>query len=387
MNTGKVAIVGAGFSGAVVARTLADAGFASEVFDARSHVAGNCHTDRGPSGILEHVYGPHIFHTDRTEVWDYVRRFADFDPYVHRVKATTARGVFSLPINLLTLNQLTGQTMSPSEAQQYLERQAASSGVDHEPRTFEEQALRTVGRELYETFFRGYTVKQWGRDPSELPASVLKRLPIRFNYDDAYFGHPFQGIPRGGYTELVRKILDHPLIDVQLGVAVGRGDLHGFSHVVWTGPIDGYHDYCLGRLPYRTLTFERIEHEGDHQGCSMMNYCEEQVPFTRVTEHKHFAPWEQHRSTVVYREYSAEAGETDIPYYPVRLADDERLLGEYVQLARSARRVTFVGRLGTYRYLDMDVTIAEAMEAGARLCRALGTADGTVPSFLRDPLG
>ncbi|MCU0899536.1 MAG: UDP-galactopyranose mutase [Cypionkella sp.] len=365
-----ILIVGAGFSGAVIARELAEAGISSTVIDARDHIAGNCHTERCPqTGVMLHRYGPHIFHTDDAEVWSYVGARATFMPFRNQVKSTVGGQVFSMPINLHTINQFFGTTLRPAEAQAFIAARAVKS--DQPPASFEEQALHMVGPDLYEAFFKGYTEKQWGRSPRDLPASILKRLPMRFNYDDNYFNHRFQGIPAEGYTHLVARLLDHPKIALHLSTPYSADLAARHDHLFWSGPLDGYFGYRLGRLGYRTLDFERFTDTGDHQGCAVMNYPGADVPFTRITEHKHFAPWEQHDQTVCYREYAREAGEGDIPYYPIRLAAEQSLLTEYEALARAEQGVTFVGRLGTYRYLDMDVTIREALDvARAFLARA-----------------
>jgi UDP-galactopyranose mutase len=379
----KIGIAGAGFSGAVVARQFAEAGHRVDVFDTRPHIGGNCYTERRGDGVQVHVYGPHIFHTQWAHVWDYVNRFGEFRPYTHRVKATAQGSVYSLPVNLHTINQFFGTTMSPHEAAAFVESKAEGSIAD--PQTFEEQALRFVGSDLYQAFFAGYTSKQWGVSPTELPASILKRLPLRFNYDDNYFNHPFQGMPADGYTPIIEAILDHPSITVELGRAVTADELSSYEHAVWTGPIDAYFDYAEGRLAYRTLDFEEEAHEGDFQGCPVMNYCDRAVPFTRITEHKHFAPWEEHDSTVIYREFSRECGPDDIPYYPIRLVDDRAVLETYVDRASRTTGVSFLGRLGTYRYLDMDVTIKEALDAASTALAAV-EAGGPIPPFFLDPL-
>lgn len=381
----QVAVAGAGFSGAVVARVLAEAGHHVDVFDDRDHVAGNCHTERdADTDVMLHVYGPHIFHTQWSHVWDYVNRFGRFEPYSHKVKATAQGHVYSLPVNLLTINQFFGKTLSPGQAQDLVA--SLGDATIEEPVSFRDQGLRFLGKELYEAFFDGYTRKQWGVDPSELPASILKRLPVRFNYDDTYFDHPFMGIPVDGYTALVEGILDHPDIAVQLGRRVHRGELAGYHHCFWTGPIDTYFDDEFGPLGYRTLDFEVERHDGDYQGCPVMNYCDATVPHTRITEFKHFAPWERHDRTVIYREFSRACGPLDIPYYPIRQVREKAQLRSYVELARTAERTTFLGRLGTYRYLDMDVTIKEALEAGGRFLGCLSSGD-PVPAFFTDPLG
>lgn len=380
----EICVVGAGFSGAIIAHQLARQGHSVQVFDGRPHVAGNCYTERdAETGVLVHAYGPHIFHTDNERVWQLVNQFATFEPYINRVKAVTGGRVFSLPINLLTINQFFGKLFNPRQAAEFI-ASLADRGSD-EPKTFEEQALRFVGRELYEAFFKTYTLKQWGVHPSELPASILKRLPVRFNYDDNYFAHRYQGIPREGYTALVTRLLDHPLISVHLGQTWQRADATAFARVFYSGPIDGWYDHAEGRLGYRTLDFEPIRAEGDYQGCAVLNYCDDSVPFTRISEHKHFAPWEQHAGSLCFREYSRECGPGDLPYYPIRLVAEKAQLARYVAMARNERNVTFVGRLGTYRYLDMDVTIREALETADRFLEAWR--DQTpMPAFVNDPL-
>ncbi len=372
--------VGAGLSGAVIGRKLAEAGHRVTVVDARGHVGGNCHTERDDAtGVMVHVYGPHIFHTDDAEVWEYVNRFAAFQPYRNRVKTTSRGEVFSLPINLHTINQFYRKTLRPDEARAFIDEQADKTITD--PQTFEEQALRFVGPDLYEAFFKGYTIKQWGVQPSDLPASILKRLPVRFNYDDNYFFHRFQGMPEDGYTAMIAAILDHPAITLKLDTVFDRSEAGDYDHVFYSGPLDGWFGYELGRLGYRTLDFERFTYDGDYQGCAVMNYGEESVPYTRITEHKHFAPWESHEGSVCYREFSRFCQPEDIPYYPIRQVREKALLSDYVALAEQAQGVTFVGRLGTYRYLDMDVTIREALDTAAQFL-----AQGTAPAFVNAPL-
>ena len=367
----KIGIAGAGLAGSVIARELAESGHSVDIFEQRAHVAGNCHTARDPaSGILLHIYGPHIFHTDDDEVWSYVNRYMEFKSYVNRVKATTRGQVFSLPINLHTINQFFCKTLSPREARAFIEQQADLTISS--PQSFEEQALRFVGKDLYEAFFKGYTRKQWGVDPSALPASILKRLPIRFDYNDNYFAHRYQGMPSEGYTEMVKNILDHPRISVHLCESFHKEMAHNFSHVFYSGAIDGLYGYDIGRLPYRTLDFERIDYDGDYQGCAVMNYCDESVPFTRITEHKYFCPWENHVRTVCYREFSRPCGATDTPYYPIHLIQTDRLLEQYKERAKAEKNITFVGRLGTYRYMDMDVTIRTSLDTIHTWLRSAG---------------
>lgn len=359
-NSKNILIVGAGFTGAVIGRELAEQGHQVRIIDSRSHVAGNCYSERDEkTGIMVHTYGPHIFHTDNKEVWDYLNRFAEMMPYVNRVKTTVKGKVFSLPINLHTINQFFDTTCSPSEARALIESKSDQSISD--PQTFEEQALRFVGKELYEAFFKGYTIKQWGMSPAELPASILKRLPVRFNYDDNYFSHKYQGMPREGYTPIVENILNHPNIHVELEHHYQESDSQGIDHLFFTGPIDSWYDYRFGRLGYRTLDFEKFHTDDDFQGTAVMNYGEESVPFTRITDHKYFAPWEQHEGSVCYREFSRTCTPDDTPYYPIRQMGEMELLNKYLSLAEQEKNISFAGRLGTYRYLDMDVTIAEAL--------------------------
>jgi UDP-galactopyranose mutase len=380
----RYCIVGAGFSGAVIGRALAQAGHEVLVVDERPHVAGNCHSERdSETGVMTHVYGPHIFHTGDERVWAYVQQFGIMRPYRHRVQAVSGGLVYSLPVNLLTINQFFRKAMGPREAAAFV---ASKTRKIEEPANFEEQALSMIGPELYKAFFRGYTRKQWGLDPTRLPASILKRLPLRFNFDDSYFAHPHQAMPERGYTELVAGILDTPRLELRLGARFE--DLtEPFAHVVYSGPIDRYFGYDLGRLGYRTLDFEIIRAKGDYQGAAVINYCDEDIPFTRITEHKHFAPWEKDRSdgTILYREFSRFCGPNDIPYYPIRQTDEEAMLKQYVDRATAARGVTFVGRLGSYRYLDMDVTIGEALAAADGMLERIARG-AAIPTFFVQPL-
>lgn len=356
------AIVGAGFSGAVLARELATH-LSSKVLviDERAHVAGNCHTERDSgTGIMIHSYGPHIFNTSREDVWRYVNRFASFRSFTNKVKAVSRSGVYSLPVNLLTINQFFRRRFTPTEAREFIS--ARIERTNRKPRNFEEQALQMIGRELYEEFFYGYTRKQWGCEPSELPASILKRLPLRFNYDDNYYATRFQGIPEEGYTALVSRILDHPGIDVRLGKAYDSSIEGDSRHVFYTGPIDRFFNYSLGPLGYRTVLFERGETSGDYQGNAVINFTSADVPYTRIHEHKHFAPWEEHERTLYFHETSKETEAQDTPYYPKRLEADLKRLELYQELATRKAKVSFLGRLGTYRYLNMDQAIGEALD-------------------------
>jgi len=364
-----IAVAGAGLSGAVLARELAEHGnYRVILFEPRPHVAGNCHTERdAETGIMVHQYGTHIFNTNREDVWKYVNRFAQFVPFINRVKAVTSRGVFGLPINLLTINQFFQRTFSPRQAHEFV-RGLGELSIG-EPANFEEQALKFLGRELYEAFFYGYTKKQWGCEPRELPASILKRLPVRFNYEDSYYDTTYQALPREGYSAMITEILNHPNIEVRLGESFHRSMKSEFARVFYTGPIDGYFGYVAGRLAYRTVWFERIEDVGDYQGNPVINYCETQVPHTRIHESKHLTPWEKHERTVIFREFSRETSPEDVPFYPKRLAVDQSAFQQYAALAEQEVGVTFAGRLGTYRYLNMDQVIGEALDLSALTLR------------------
>lgn len=379
----RYCVVGAGLSGAVIARSLGEAGHKVLVVDERSHLGGNCHSARDPeTGVMTHVYGPHIFHTSNERVWSYVTRFAEMRPYNHRVVAVAKSAVYSLPLNLMTINQFFKRCMGPAEARAFI---ASKARKIEAPQNFEEQALALMGEELYEAFFKGYTSKQWGMDPTDLPASVLKRLPARFDYNDSYFAHHYQAVPSDGYTAMAENILRAPNVEVRLNCRFE--DLsENFAHVFYSGPLDRFFDFRLGRLGYRTLDFERMIDRGDYQGAAVINYCDADVPFTRITEHKYFAPWEKDKFdlTLCYREYSRAAGASDIPYYPIRLANEQKLLRSYIELARASEKVSFVGRLGTYRYLDMDVTIEEALIASDRLLALIARGEAP-PSFFVEP--
>ena len=382
----RFAIVGAGFSGAVVARELVEAGHTADVFDTRDHVAGNCHTARHETGVMVHTYGPHIFHTQHEHVWQYINRFGEMMPYRHKVKAISQGTMYSLPVNLKTINQFFDRDFDAQQAEEFIQSKADATITN--PVSFEDQGLRFVGRELYDAFFAGYTSKQWGVHPQELPASILARLPVRFNDDDSYFNHPYQAIPKDGYTPIVEAILQHESVKVHLGTRFdpsSHSEFGEFDHVVWTGPIDAYFGFEFGRLGYRTLDFVPEVCDGDYQGHPVVNYCDVDVPYTRITEHKHFAPWEEHSRTIVYREFSRLCGESDTPYYPIRLVKEKEQLLNYVQRARKARGVTFIGRLGTYRYLDMDVTIHEALLASKAMLECLAKHQ-PLPSFSIDPM-
>ena len=359
----KYLIIGSGFSGAVVAEQLSkNPDNKILILEERNHIGGNCYTERDKeTNIMVHKYGPHIFNTDNEEIWNYIQNFCEMIPFVNRVKSIYKSEVYSLPINLHTINQFFKKNLNPREAKLFIENIAQKNIV--EPQNFEEQALKFIGKDLYEAFFYGYTKKQWGCEPSELPASILKRLPVRFNYNDNYYNNPFQGIPKEGYTSIFEKMLDSENIEVLLNTKFDESyDLSGFDHIFYTGPIDAFFNYKHGKLSYRTVFFEKHFSEDDYQGNAVINYADPEIPYTRIHEHKHFTPWESHEKTVYFKEFSKETEEEDIPYYPKRLSKDLEILSKYETEKEGLEKITFIGRLATYRYMDMHHVIGEALE-------------------------
>lgn len=364
-------IVGAGFSGCVMANRLsALQNCTIDIWESRNHIGGNSHTSRDEAtGIMIHHYGPHIFNTDKIEIWDFVNQFGEFRPYVHRVKAVSNGKVYPLPVNLATINQLFEKNLSPSQAKDFISG-LGNKGIS-EPKNFEEQALKFIGEKLYHAFFYGYTKKQWGCEPSELPASILKRLPVRFNYNDNYHNCLYTGIPVDGYSAVMQKMIANSNVRLYLNKSFipDAAEQNHYDHIFFTGPLDAFYQYQLGRLGYRTVSFERHETDGDYQGTTQMNYCDEDIPYTRIAEHKHFTPWEQHEKTVYFKEYSRETGNNDVPYYPKRLTTDKETLLKYRNLALNETRVSFLGRLATYRYMDMHHVIAEAIALSVKFIK------------------
>jgi UDP-galactopyranose mutase len=359
----KFLIIGAGFSGAVIAEQLSkDPENRIVVIDERIHIGGNCYTERDTeTNVMVHKYGPHIFNTDNKEVWDYIQQFGEMVPFVNRVKSIFQGNVYSLPINLHTINQFFEKTLDPKEAKSFIDS-VADKTIEN-PQNFEEQAMKFIGKDLYKAFFYGYTKKQWGCEPTDLPASILKRLPIRFNYNDNYYANAYQGIPRDGYTAIFENMLSAPNIEVRLDTKFDKSwNVEEYEHIFYSGPIDAFFAYKYGRLSYRTVYFEKGITEGDYQGNPVINYADPSVDYTRVHEHKHFTPWEEHDKTVYFKEYSKETEENDIPYYPKRLKGDIEILEKYKNDAVALNNFSFVGRLATYRYMDMHHVIAEALE-------------------------
>lgn len=363
------AIVGAGFFGSVCARELTDAGHRVTVFEKRDHIGGNCFTHYvEEADCHQHVYGAHIFHTSHKPTWDYVNRFAEFNHYVNRVKVNFRGTLYSFPINLMTLQQLWGVT-TPEQAEAKLQR--VREPIDN-PQNMEAWCLANIGRELYETFVEGYSTKQWKRPPSELPASIIKRIPIRLTYDDNYFTDPYQGIPKGGYTAIFEKLLEG--IEVQLGVdALEQRDalLSQFDHLIHTGPIDAFFDHEFGPLQYRSLRFEtELLDQRDYQGNAVVNYTEASVPYNRIYEHKHFDLSLKADKTFISREYPDDWEPGKIEYYPMVTDDNLARYRQYVAKADALQLpVTFGGRLGLFRYYDMHQVIAAALTTVGKLLK------------------
>lgn len=353
-------IVGAGLTGAVFAHEAKKIGKKCLVIDRRDHIAGNVYTEE-VEGINVHRYGAHIFHTSMKDVWGYVNQFAEFNNYVNSPIANYKGEIYNMPFNMNTFSKMWG-VVTPAEAKAKIQEQIDAEGIG-EPQNLEEQALSLVGRDIFEKLVKGYTEKQWGRDCKDLPASIIKRLPCRFTYDNNYFNDRFQGIPMGGYTKMVANMLE----GVEVRTGVEYKDLIAeqpniADRVIYCGPIDSFYDYSLGQLEYRSLRFEtEVLDEADHQGVAVMNYNEREVPYTRVIEHKHFEFGTQPK-TVVTREYPADWKPGDEPYYPINDERNTALYEQYRELADREGKVVFAGRLGGYKYYDMDKAIAAAFE-------------------------
>ena len=359
-------IVGAGLYGATVARELTDAGHSVLVIDKRSHIAGNVYTEK-MEGINVHIYGAHIFHTNNKQVWDYVNRFSVFNRFTNSPVANYHGELYSLPFNMYTFNKMWG-VVTPEEAAAKIEEQRKEAGIT-EPKNLEEQAISLVGTDIYEKLIKGYTQKQWGRPCTELPAFIIKRLPVRLTFDNNYFNALYQGIPVGGYTKMVETMLKG--IEVQLNVDYLADKAKWDSvaeKVIYTGPIDAYFEYCLGNLEYRSVRFEtEVLDKPNFQGNAAVNYTDAETPWTRIIEHKWFEFGKDEigndlPKTVISREYSSEWKLGDEPYYPVNDEKNGNLYQEYKKLADKETNVVFGGRLGEYKYYDMDQVIAAALE-------------------------
>ena len=356
-------IAGSGLFGLTVAERCArDLGLRVLVVERRDHIGGNAYSEIEPAtGIEVHRYGAHLFHTSNERVWEYVNRFTAFTDYRHRVYSVFKGRVYPMPINLGTICAYFGRAMGPDEARRLIAEQAAEVA---DPRNLEEKAISLIGRPLYEAFVRGYTAKQWQTDPRDLPPEIITRLPVRYTFDNRYFADRYEGLPRDGYASWLERMADHPRIEIRLGTDFFDLDAAGSVPVVYTGPLDRYFGHREGALGWRTLDFEpEVLATGDFQGTPVMNYADEDVPYTRIHEFRHFHPERESPPdrTVIVREYSRFAEPGDEPYYPIDTAADRGRLARYRELARAERGVLFGGRLGTYRYLDMHMAIASAL--------------------------
>ena len=353
-------IVGAGLYGAVFAREMTDRGKKVLVIDKRDHIAGNVYTEE-VEGIQVHWYGAHIFHTNDRNVWDYINRFAEFNRYTNSPVANYRGEIYDLPFNMNTFNKMWG-VVTPDEAKRKIEEQRTTAGIA-EPQNLEEQAISLVGADIYEKLVKGYTAKQWGRPCTELPAFIINRLPVRFTYDNNYFNARYQGVPTEGYTRMVERMLEG--VEVRLGTDYleNRAALDALAEkVVYTGPIDAYFGYKLGALQYRSLRFEtEVLDTDNYQGNAVVNYTDIDTPYMRIIEHKHFVFGTQPK-TVISREYSAEWRPGDEPYYPVNDRKNDALYAQYAALAAEEKNVLFGGRLGEYKYYDMETVIALALK-------------------------
>lgn len=349
-------IVGSGLFGSIFAYEANKRGKRVLVLEKRSHLGGNCYTEK-LENINVHKYGPHIFHTNDKKIWDYINQFASFNHYVNRPKVNYDDKLYSFPINLFTLYQLWG-VKTPKEAEQKLD---SVKIVNNNPKNLEEWILSQVGHEIYEKFIKGYTTKQWGRDPKELPSSIIKRLPIRLNFDDNYFNDKFQGIPIGGYTQIFEKMLSG--IEVRLNCDFFKNKKYYESiseKIVFTGKIDELYDYQFGKLEYRSLKFENEIHDGDYQGNAVINFTSDKVPHTRVCEHKHFEFGNQEK-TVITKEYPDVYSDDKIPYYPIGDERNKEIFRKYEDLNNSQSKYILGGRLAEYKYYDMHQIIGSAL--------------------------
>ncbi len=354
-------IVGAGLFGATFAERARSAGKQVLVIDKRPHIGGNVYTE-SIEGIEVHKYGAHIFHTNEKRVWDYVNRFATFNRFTNSPMASYHGELYSLPFNMLTFNKMWGVT-TPDEARAIIEKQRKESGIS-DPKNLEEQAISLVGTDIYERLIKGYTEKQWGRPCKDLPAFIIKRLPVRFTYDNNYFNALYQGIPNEGYTAMVERMLLGSEVRLNTDYLKNKSELDALAKkTVYTGAVDAYFGYCYGALEYRSLGFEtEVLDTDNYQGNAVVNYTDRETPYTRIIEHKHFTFGEQ-KKTVISREYSREWTVGEEPYYPINNAENSALYEKYKALADKEERTLFGGRLGRYRYYDMDAVIASALDA------------------------
>jgi UDP-galactopyranose mutase len=363
----QLVVVGSGFFGLTIAeRCASELGLKVLVLERRHHLGGNAYSEReAETGIEVHKYGAHLFHTSNERVWQYVNRFTEFTGYQHRVFARYQGQVYSFPMNLALINQFFGKSHTPDEARELIAQQ--SSEIDTaDAQNLEEKAISLIGRPLYEAFVKGYTAKQWQTDPQHLSADIITRLPVRYNFDNRYFNDTYEGLPKDGYTAWLTRMADHPNIEIRLDTDFFdvADQYKGQVPIVYTGPVDAYFGNSEGRLSWRTVDLEaEVHHTDDFQGTSVVNYNDQEVPFTRILEFKHFHPERTYLpgKTVIVHEYSRFAEPDDEPYYPINTAEDRAKLLRYRELAKQEAMVLFGGRLGTYKYLDMHMAIGSAL--------------------------
>jgi UDP-galactopyranose mutase len=371
-----IVIVGSGFSGAVIAeRCSTELGLKSLILERRTHAGGNSYSELDPdTGIEVHRYGAHLFHTSNPEIWNYINKFTEFTDYKHRVLSIYRDQIYAMPINLLTISQFFGKVMTPAAAMALIAEQR-SEMAGRTPRNLEEKAISLIGRPLYEAFIRGYTMKQWQTDPRDLPESIITRLPVRHTYDTRYFEDRFEGLPVNGYAAIFDRMLAGNKIEVMLETDFFalRRDIEAMGKLIfYTGPVDRYYDYRFGALGWRTVDFEReVIQAGDFQGAPVVNYADEEIPYTRILEFRHMHPERNYQTekSVIFREYSRAATERDEPFYPIGRTADKDRYDQYRDLAAAEKNVVFGGRLGTYRYLDMHQAIGAALSTFERVIK------------------
>lgn len=365
----KYLVVGAGFYGAVIAERIAeDLGEKVLVIDRRKHIGGNCWSENhSQTGIEYHKFGTHIFHTRHEKVWNYIQRFTQFNGYRHQVLTIYRNKVYQMPINLETINAFYGVTLRPYEVKAFMDKEIAKEGI-LEPKNLEEKAVSLIGRPLYEALIRGYTIKQWQKDPKELPAFIIERLPVRFDYNESYYFDPWQGIPLDGYGKIFERMLTHDNIEVRLGIDFFdmQKSIPPDCQIIYTGPIDRFFGCKYGQLEWRTLDFEEeVVDVEDFQGTSVMNYADPEVPYTRIHEPRHLHIERPYRKdkTLIIKEYPRPGIAEEEPYYPVNVADNKKKLALYQEEAAKLPNVILGGRLAEYKYIDMDQTILNALTA------------------------
>ena len=361
MSSKKILIVGSGFYGSIFAYELNKRGFNVTVIDKRNHIGGNCYT-RKQDDIDIHEYGPHIFHTDKKEIWDWINQFCEFENHIFSPVANYENELFSLPFNMWTFSQIWGISDPEEVERKLLEIQKSQN---EKPRNLEEQAISLVGKKIYKKLIKGYTTKQWGKDPKSLPAFIIKRLPVRYTFNNNYFNDEYQGIPKNGYTEIFENLLRGIKVDLGLDFFDKKEFyLKHFDHIIYTGPIDQYFNFKFGKLEYRSLRWENEKlDKPNYQGNSVVNYTSEKIPFTRIIEHKHFLkkPVNKH-STYISREFPQDFKDGSEPYYPINDSVNNELYNRYKELGEQEQKVAFGGRLGKYKYYDMHQVIASALK-------------------------